>query len=58
MAIAGAEIKSGVPVMADANGKVITATAGKFVIGYAITSAEADEWVHIQIAKGYCPTAS
>ena len=56
MAIAGAEIKAGSPVMADANGKVITATAGNFVIGFALNSAVADDWVQIQIAKGYFPT--
>lgn len=56
IAIAGAEIKAGVPVMTDANGNVITATAGNFVIGFALNSAEADDWVQIQISKGYFPT--
>jgi len=52
---AGAEIKKGQEVMVDAKGRVIPATAGKFVIGYAMTSATAeDEIIEVDIRKcGY-----
>ena len=52
---AGAEIKKGQEVMVDAKGRVIPATAGKFVIGYAMTSATTeDEIIEVDIRKcGY-----
>ncbi len=56
MALAGDVIAAGEPLTTDANGMLKKAVAGNFVIGYAITSAVAGDWVHLQIAKGYCPT--
>jgi len=52
---AGAEIKKGQEVMVEAKGRVIPATAGKFVIGYAMTSATTeDEIIEVDIRKcGY-----
>lgn len=52
---AGAEIKKGQEVMTDAQGRVIPATSGKFVIGYAMTSATAEnEIIEVDIRKcGY-----
>ncbi len=52
---AGAEIKKGQEVMVDAKGRVIPATAGKFVIGYAMTNATTeDEIIEVDIRKcGY-----
>ncbi len=51
----GAEIKKGQEVMTDTQGRVIPATAGKFVIGYAITAATAEnEVIQVDIRKcGY-----
>ena len=52
---AGAEIKKGQEVMTDTQGRVIPATAGKFVIGYAMTNATAEnEIIEVDIRKcGY-----
>lgn len=52
---AGAEIKKGQEVMVDKKGRVIPATAGKFVIGYAMTNATAEnEIIEVDIRKcGY-----
>lgn len=52
---AGAEIKKGQEVMVDEKGRLIPATSGKFVIGYAMTSATAeDEIIEVDIRKcGY-----
>ena len=52
---AGAEIKKGQEVMTDTQGRVIPATAGKFVVGYAITAATAEnEVIQVDIRKcGY-----
>ncbi len=52
---AGAEIKKGQEVMVDAQGRVIPATAGKFVVGYAVTTASAEnEVIQVDIRKcGY-----
>lgn len=52
---AGAEIKKGQEVMTDVQGRVIPATSGKFVIGYAMTSATAEnEIIEVDIRKcGY-----
>ena len=51
----GAEIKKGQEVMVDAQGRVIPATAGKFVVGYAVTTASAEnEVIQVDIRKcGY-----
>ena len=58
-AMAGGKIAVGSPVAAGADGKLVTAASGNFVLGYAITAASADgDIFEIQIAKGYCPTAS
>ena len=52
---AGAEIKKGQEVMTDTQGRVIPATAGKFVIGYAMANATVeDEVIQVDIRKcGY-----
>lgn len=52
---AGAEIKKGQEVMVDTKGRVIPATAGKFVIGYAMTNATTEnEIIEVDIRKcGY-----
>ena len=52
---AGAEIKKGQEVMVDTKGRVIPATAGKFVIGYAMKNATAEnEIIEVDIRKcGY-----
>ncbi len=51
----GVEIRKGQEVMVDAQGRVIPATAGKFVVGYAITAATAEnEVIQVDIRKcGY-----
>lgn len=57
LAMAGGAIAAGSPVAAGAGGKLVTAAAGNFVLGYAITPATADgDIFQVQIAKGYCPT--
>ncbi len=52
---AGAEIKKGQEVMVDTQGRVIPVTAGKFVMGYAMTNATAEnEIIEVDIRKcGY-----
>lgn len=58
MAMAGSAIAVGAAVASDANGKVATAAAGDFIIGYALeAAAAANDIITIQIAKGYYPTA-
>ena len=49
--IAGAEIKKGQEITAGADGKAAVAASGNYVLGIALTSAKADGFVHIQIAK-------
>lgn len=51
----GAEIKKGQEVMVDTKGRVVPATAGKFVVGYAVTTASAEnEVIQVDIRKcGY-----
>lgn len=51
----GTEIKKGQEVMVDTKGRVIPATAGKFIIGYAMQNALAeDEVIEVDIRKcGY-----
>lgn len=56
---AGAAVAVGAALASDANGKLVTAKAGDFVIGYALTSASADEdIIQVQIAKSYYPTTA
>ncbi len=52
---AGAEIKKGQELMTDVQGRVIPVTAGKFVIGYAMASATAEnDIIQVDIRKcGY-----
>ena len=52
---AGAEIKKGQEVMVDTKGRIIPATSGKFVVGYAVTAAAAEnEIIEVDIRKcGY-----
>ena len=57
LAMAGGAVNAGAPVTIGANGKLVTAASGNFVLGYAITSAKADgDIIQVQIAKGYYPT--
>ena len=51
----GAAITKGAAIAADANGKAIPATSGKFILGFALASAAAaDEVILMQITKsGY-----
>lgn len=54
--VASGAITAGAAVMTDANGKAKTATAGNFVIGYALKAATASgEIIPVQICKGYKP---
>ena len=51
--VAGGEIAAGAAVTTDANGKAKTATAGNFIIGYAMKAATgAGKVIPVQIAKG------
>lgn len=55
--MASGAIAAGAEVMTDANGKAKTATAGKFIIGYALKAATAaGEVIPVQIAKGMKPS--
>lgn len=58
--VASAAIAAGAEVMTDANGKAKTATAGKFIIGYALKAATAaGDIIPVQISKsGYKPAAN
>lgn len=49
--IAGADIKKGQEIAAGADGKAAVASSGDYVLGFAITDAPADGYLHIQIAK-------
>ena len=49
--LAGASIKKGQEVAAGADGKAAVAAAGDYVLGVALDSAEADEYLNIQITK-------
>ena len=54
LAKAGATIKKGAELTSDANGCVVTATTGNFIIGTALEDANADKFTKIQINKiGY-----
>ena len=52
---AGAAVKKGQEVMTDDKGRMIAATTGKFVIGYAMTAAEIEgDVIEVDIRKsGY-----
>ena len=51
--VAGGEIAAGAAVTTDANGKAKAATAGNFIIGYAMKAATgAGKVIPVQIAKG------
>ena len=56
IALAGADIVAGAALTTGADGTLKEAESGNFVIGYAVTSAVAGDYVHLQIAKGYYPT--
>lgn len=59
LAMAGGEVKAGASVAIGANGKLVAAASGNFVLGYAITAAKADgDIIQVQIAKGYYPTTA
>lgn len=49
--LAGASIKKGQEVAAGADGKAAVAAAGDYVLGVALTAAEADEYLEVQITK-------
>jgi len=49
--LAGASVKKGQEVTAGADGKAVPAAGGDYVLGFALDSAEADEYLPIQIAK-------
>lgn len=57
---AGAAVAAGAELATDANGKCVTATAGKFIAAIALEAATAaDEIIKVQIVKaGYKPAAS
>ena len=58
--IAGAAVNAGAMLMSDANGKAVTATAGKFILAQALEAATAaGQAIHVQIIKaGYVNPAS
>lgn len=59
MAMAGAAVEAGKPLTTDANGKLVAAASGNFIIGYALTAAAADgDIISVQVAKGYYPTVA
>ena len=49
--IAGEDIKKGQEIAAGADGLAAVAADGDYVLGFAITDAPADGYLHIQIAK-------
>jgi len=51
-AIAGASINEGVPLAADANGKLITATTGDSVFGYARVAAASGDIFEVLVDRG------
>lgn len=54
---AGGAVDAGALLMSDANGKAVTATAGKFALAQALEAASAaGQVIHVQIIKaGYVP---
>lgn len=57
--VAGAAVKVGQPLMADAAGKAVPATAGKFIVGYALSAAAAaGTRIRFQMTKsGFVPAS-
>lgn len=55
--VAGEEIVVGTELATDANGKAVSAKAGDFIVGVALSSAaKAGTWIKVQIIKaGYKP---
>ena len=51
LGLAGGAFKKGAELAADAEGKLVTATAGNFVIATALDDAVAGKYVRIQITK-------
>ena len=49
--LAGATIKKGQEVAAGADGKAAVAASGNYVFGIALDSAEADEFLRVQLVK-------
>lgn len=59
LGIAGAAIAKGAELSADANGKLVTAAAGKFVIAVALEDATAaGKYIKVQIVKYYKAAAA
>ena len=59
LAVAGAAVEAGKPLTTDANGKLVAAASGNFIIGYALDAAKADgDIISVQVAKGYYPTGA
>lgn len=59
LAMAGGAVAAGASVAIGADGKLVAAASGNFVLGYAITAAKADgDIIQVQIAKGYYPTTA
>lgn len=58
--VAGAAITAGAELTTDANGKAVTATAGDYIVGIALSSASnAGTWIKVQIINaGYKPAAA
>ena len=58
--VAGEAVAVGVELATDANGRAVSAKAGNFIVGVALSSAsEEGTWVKVQICKaGYKPTES
>lgn len=57
-AIAGGTISKGNEVTADANGAVVVATAGQYVLGFALADAKSGEYCRVQISKYQKNTAT
>ena len=59
MAVAGGAVAAGDPLAVNANAQLVKASAGNFIIGYALEAAtQAGDIITIQVAKGYCPTGA
>ena len=59
LAMAGAAFEAGKPLTTDANGKLVAAVSGNFIIGYALTASAADgDIIQVQVAKSYYPTVA
>lgn len=55
LGLAGGAISAGDALATDANGKLVTATAGDFAVGFALADATSGSYVRLQIAKHYVP---